>query len=72
MKRGVVFVRLFRRVAETAGGMGAIARANGTASGEGEEEYVIFDGRQVLPLYLIDYTSAPLKNASLQKPTTGA
>ena len=50
--------------------MGAFARANGGAAGEGEEEYVLFDGRQVLPLYLIDYSSTPIKQP-IRKATTG-
>ena len=49
---------------------GALTRVNGTAAGEGEEEYVIFDGHQALPLYLIEYSAAPLKHP-IQKPTTG-
>lgn len=46
------------------------ALANHTAAGEGEEEYVIFDGHQVLPLYLIEYSATPTKQ-SITKPTTG-
>jgi hypothetical protein len=49
---------------------GALTRVNGTAAGEGEEEYVIFDGHQALPLYLIEYSATPLKQP-IQKPTTG-
>ena len=58
-----------QRVAETAGEMGAFARANGGVAGEGEEEYVLFDGRQVLPLYLIDYSSTPVKQPIKKMPT---
>lgn len=49
---------------------GALTRVSSTAAGEGEEEYVIFDGHQALPLYLIEYSAVPLKQP-IQKPTTG-
>lgn len=49
---------------------GAFVHANGAAGGEGEEEYVIFDGHQVLPLYLIEYSATPVKQP-IVKPTTG-
>jgi hypothetical protein len=46
------------------------ALANHANAGEGEEEYVIFDGHQVLPLYLIEYSATPVKQP-VTKPTTG-